>query len=308
MNSAWAAEVEAREYPLPPRTYVHDVAPSPEPGGPVWYTAQRDGALGKLDPATGKTEHIALGKGSAPHGVIIGPDGAPWVTDGGQNAIVRVDPKTNEVKVWRLPAGSREANLNTAAFDHQGRIWFTGQNGIYGRLDPKTGAMQVWEAPKGFGPYGITVTPKGEVYFASLAGSYVGRLDLETGAAEVLEPPTQEQGARRVWSDSKGGVWVSEWNAGNLSRYDTLTKQWKTYKLPGDKEHAYAVYVDDHDVVWVSDWGANAILRFDPSTEQFQAIPSTRSGANVRQIHGRSGEVWVPESGQGRIVLLRTGE
>jgi virginiamycin B lyase len=154
----------------------------------------------------------------------------------------------------------------------------------------------------------MTTTPAGEVYYASLAGSFVGRLNLETGATEVLEPPTADQGARRVWSDSKGRVWVSEWNAGNLSRYDAATREWKTYKLPGDRQHTYAVYVDDRDIVWVSDWGANAILRFDPAKETFQAIPSSKSGANVRQINGRSGEVWLPESGQGRIVLLRTGE
>ncbi|MFY9797449.1 MAG: hypothetical protein WBE68_23675 [Candidatus Nitrosopolaris sp.] len=36
------------------------------------------GQLGQLDPKTGKTHSIALAKSSAPHGVIIGPDGAPW--------------------------------------------------------------------------------------------------------------------------------------------------------------------------------------------------------------------------------------
>ena len=93
-----------------------------------------------------------LGKNSAPHGVIVGPDGAPWFTDGGQNAIVRVDPATKEVKVWPLPPERMPyTNLNTAAFDGKGRIWFTGQNGIYGRLDPKTGDMKVWDAPKGRG-------------------------------------------------------------------------------------------------------------------------------------------------------------
>ena len=50
------------------------------------------GALGVLYPQSGKTRQIPLGSGSAPHGVIVGPDGAPWVTDGGLNAIVRVDP------------------------------------------------------------------------------------------------------------------------------------------------------------------------------------------------------------------------
>ena len=78
--------------------HPHDVAATREPGGPVYYTAQTTGKLGILDPATGKVDEVPLGRNSAPHGVVVGPDGAPWITDGGQNAIVRVDPKTHAVK------------------------------------------------------------------------------------------------------------------------------------------------------------------------------------------------------------------
>jgi virginiamycin B lyase len=59
--------------------------------------------------------------------VIVGPDGAPWVTEGGQNAIARVDPATHAVKLFPLPKEHRDANLNTATFDRQGMLWFTGQ-------------------------------------------------------------------------------------------------------------------------------------------------------------------------------------
>src|SRR6516164_5761930 len=124
---------------------AHDVYPAPD--GTVWFTAQSAGKLGRLDPRTGKSDLIALGPGAAPHGVIVGPDGAPWVTEGGQNAIARVDPATRGVKLFPLPKERRNANLNTAAFDRQGVLWFTGQNGIYGRLDPKSGAMTVFDAP-----------------------------------------------------------------------------------------------------------------------------------------------------------------
>ena len=66
----------------------------------VWYTAQASGELGKLNTTTGEISHIFLGEGSAPHGVIAGPDGAPWITDVGLNAIVdRVDPFTKNVTV-----------------------------------------------------------------------------------------------------------------------------------------------------------------------------------------------------------------
>jgi virginiamycin B lyase len=301
---AWA-DIAAKTFSLPKGGGApHDVAVGAD--GIVWYTAQHDGKLGRLDPATGSVDLVPLGRGSSPHGVIVGPDGAPWITDSGMNAIVRVDAKTREVKSWPLPQGRSNVNLNTATFDKRGRIWFTGQSGVYGRLDPKSGDMQVWDAPRGRGPYGIATTPDGDVYYASLAGSHIARVDLDTGAATVIEPPTKDQGARRVWSDSKGRIWVSEWSSGNVSRYDPKGREWKTWKLPGDRPRTYSVYVDDQDKVWLAEWSANAVVRFDPETENFQVFPSDKRGANVRQMLGRPGEVWAPESGTNRLVVYRT--
>src|SRR5690606_9283993 len=141
-------------------------------------------------------------------------------------------------------------NLNTAAFDGQGRIWFTGQNGVYGVLDPATDDMQVWQAPRGRGPYGITATPSGEIYYASLAGDHIARVDLDTGEATVIEPPTPDQGARRVWSDSRGRIWASEWDAGQLGLYDPADGSWKEWRLPGEAPRVYSVWVDEADKVW----------------------------------------------------------
>jgi virginiamycin B lyase len=72
---------EVREYAVPDGSDPHDVAPARNGG--VWYTEQAGGALGWLDPKTGRSRHVSLGDGSAPHGVIVGPDGAPWIDDGG---------------------------------------------------------------------------------------------------------------------------------------------------------------------------------------------------------------------------------
>jgi virginiamycin B lyase len=299
------AEYTIQEYPVPVGSHPHDVAPAPD--GMVWYTAQRLGELGRLDPLTGETHHIPLGSDSAPHGVIVGPDGAAWVTDGGQNAIVRVDPQTEGVKVFPLPDDSGYTNLNTAVFDPDGILWFTGQSGIYGRLDPSTEELRVFSAPRGRGPYGITVTPDGVVYYASLAGSYVGRIDAAMDQATVLEPPTPGQGSRRVWSDSKGRVWVSEWNAGQVAVYDPVESSWREWKLPGNRPQAYAVCVDEGDVIWLSDFGGNAIVRFDPEIEGFTVYQLPSSNAQVRQILGRPGEIWGAESGTDKLVVIRTG-
>jgi virginiamycin B lyase len=306
LSASPAVAAEVSYFDVPQGDHPHDVAPAPD--GTVWYTGQRAGVLGHLNPDTGEVERIPVGEGSAPHGVIIGPDGAAWVTDGGLNAIVRVDPVTHDAKTWKLPKDRANANLNTPAFDGRGRLWFTGQSGIYGRLDPKIGEMQVWDAPKGVGPYGITATPDGAIYYVSLAGSFLGKPDLDTGKTTVIEPKSPGVGTRRVWSDSKGRLWVSEWNAGNLSVYDPASQSWQVYKLPGEAPHAYAVYVDGKDKVWLSDFGANAILKFDPETKSFASFPSDKPDAAVRQLNGRPGEVWGAESGTDRLVVIRTGE
>ena len=99
---------------------------------------------------------------------------------------------------------------------------------------------------------------------------------------------------------------MSEWYAGQLGLYDPQTKQWKEWKLPGRLPQAYAVYVDERDIVWVSDWGADAILSFDPKTERFTSFPTSEKGADVRQILGRPGEVWLPESATDRLMVIRT--
>jgi virginiamycin B lyase len=297
-----------QEFDLPAGKFPHDVAPNAD--GTVWWTAQSSGELGLLDPRTGQSALIPLGAGSRPHGVIVGPDGAAWVTDGGLNAIVRVDAKTHAVKVFPLPPDRANANLNTAAFDKNGAVWFTGQSGVYGKLDVTTERITVWDAPKGRGPYGIAAAPDGSVYFASLAGSYIARIDVKTGEVTVIAPPTPNQGARRVWVDSKNQVWVSEWNSGQLSVYDPATQKWQAWKLPGPKTpQAYAVYVDAKDGAWVTDFGNNTIVNYSPSRREWKSYALLSPNANVRQLLGHNvetwHEIWGAESGTNKLVVVR---
>jgi len=304
---------------VPAGSGPHDVAPAADGG--VWFTAQRSGQLGWLDPKTGRTRMIPLGPGSAPHGVIVDSSGLAWVTDSGQNAIVSVDPRANDkVTVHKLTGPN--VSLNTAAFDLGGTLWFTGQAGYFGRL--VTGVTpEVGAAPSGRGPYGITASRNGgDVYYASLAASHIARIFLVHGEratgfdAQPIDPPTRDQGARRVWSDSKGAIWVSEWNAGQVARYDPAkdagadaddgaAPAWTEWKLPGERPQPYAVFVDDRDIVWLSDFGSSSIVRFDPATETFTSFPYQTGGA-VRQLHGRPGEVWGALSSFDKLIVLET--
>ena len=194
---------------------------------------------------------------------------------------------------------------HTAVFDRDGILWFTGAAGFIGRLDPSTGDLDTFPTPRGAGPYGIAVTPSNEVWFVSLQQSYLGHVDKSTGQIQVVEPPTAGAGTRRVWSDSKGSLWISYWNAGMVARYDPGTGAWQEWDLPGDPNQGYSMYVDGLDAVWLSDFGQNAIVRFDPETEAFESFPLERPNAAVRQMLGRENEVWGAESGLDRLLVVR---
>ncbi len=97
--------------------------------------------------------------------MIQGAEQAAWITDSGQNVIVRVTWPSREVRRFPLPEGAPYANLNTCAFDGDGDLWFTGQSGYIGKVDVKTGAVGVKDSPKGRGPYGICSTPSGDVWW-----------------------------------------------------------------------------------------------------------------------------------------------
>ena len=290
-------------FPVKQGSRPHDVAVGAD--GKVWYSGQGNGTLGLVDPKTGKDESIPIGTGSSPHGVIVGPDGSPWLTDGGLNANVRYDIKTKKFDYYALPPQMPYANLNTGVFDKDGIYWFTGQNGVHGYVNPKTGKHESWKSPRR-GTYGITVTPSNEVWYVALAGDHLGKIDKASGNVTIVEPHKKGAGPRRVWTNSKGLLWVSFWHSGEVGVYDPAAKTWKTWLLPNNPgSGCYSVYVDEQDKIWLTDFMTNAIVRFDPKTEKFESFPSSQRGANVRQMLGRPGEAWGAESGNSRLVVIR---
>src|SRR5258708_13009158 len=89
-----SSQVSVQEYPIPRGLYAHDVWADAAAGGPVYFSAQRSGHLGILDPKSGKVETVELGPNSAPHGAVAPPDAPPRLTHPPQNAILPCHPTT----------------------------------------------------------------------------------------------------------------------------------------------------------------------------------------------------------------------
>ena len=225
------------------------------------------------------------------------------MTDGGLNAIVRVDPDTSAFRGFRLPPSTGYANLNTATFDRRGILWFTGQSGIYGRLNPKTGAMRVFRAPVGTGRTGSRRRRKGRSSTPRSRGATSREINVRTGKATVIRPPTAGQGARRVWSNSKGRLWVSEWNAGQgrplRPGHAEVARVGRPRACPALRRLRRRQGLRLADRL-----RAERARAFRAGHGKFTPVP-LRAGADVRQLLGRPGEVWGAESGADRLVVVR---
>lgn len=303
IKSETADRFKITYYPVKPGLGTRDVAPAAD--GSVWFSGQFSGTVGNLDPKTGHYKLYPLGAGSSPHGILMGPDGNLWIMDGGQNAIIRMNSSDHKLTLFRIPAERGDVNLNTGVFDHSGALWFTGQNGVYGRLEPGTSKMEVFDSPVGFGPYGIAVTPQGTIWFTNFACNYIAGIDPETYKLNVVKlPHPNPVGARRIWSDSKGKLWLSTWGTGEILSYNPADTSWASYKLPGLGPRGYSTYVDEKDIVWVSDFMSNSILRFDPATESYVVFPSDKPLSQLLQMTGVPGKVWGGEQGANRLVLI----
>ena len=277
----------------------------PAPDGGVWYTGQHDGTLGHLDPATGDVRddparcrvraarrHHRAGRRRLDH---------------------RRRPERDRPGRCRRPTRSRPsrcrrtgrgANLNTAVFDTDGILWFTGQTGIYGRLDPATGAMEVFDAPEGRGPYGITATPSGDIWYASLAGSHIAHDrpgdrrgdDRRAADAEPGRPPGlvrlprpdlgQRVGRRPGRRPRPGdrrveGVAAPRRRAAGLRRLRRRPRHRLADRLRRERDRP--IRPVDRDV------------RLRRAAER---------DAAVRQLLGRPGEVWGAESARDKLVLV----
>ena len=120
----------------------------------------------------------------------------------------------------------------------------------------------------------------------------------------MVEPPRKGTGPRRIWSDSKGILWVSFWHSGEVGRYDPAAKCVEDLAPAASNSGSgcYSVYVDEQDKVWLTDFQTNAIVRFDPATEALRTVPERPARRQVRQMLGRKGEAWGAESGTERLV------
>jgi virginiamycin B lyase len=227
------------------------------PDGHAWYAGNRNGMIGRIDPASGAITRFPMPDSTVrdPHTLHFAPNGDLWFTVQFGNAVGRLSPKTGEVQLVRIPKA--QARPYGLVMDSKGRPWFDlfGTNAI-GTIDPATMRLKTFALPaERARPRRIAITSDDMVWYVDYTRGYLGRLDPRTGT-------------------------VKEWpNPGGAA------------SLP------YAMTVDDRDRLWFVETGKqpNRLVGFDPRREAFFSQTEVASGGGtVRHMtfDAASGVIW----------------
>ncbi|HTI87172.1 MAG TPA: carboxypeptidase regulatory-like domain-containing protein [Alphaproteobacteria bacterium] len=297
--------------------YVEYDMPAPKGMGPWSAMEDRDGKFwipyyGKgnevirLDADTGKMDHFALPfeQTAGIHSVIPSADGTVWFVENSLNKIAHLDPKTKDIKEYKIPkmADGRSPNAHTIRVDESGRVWTSG-GPVITRFDPKSGEFKHWDVP---GTYANTVGRNGDQWFTSFRiGGPIARVSKDDALAVFL-PPTNGK-PQRLDLDKGGNVWFSERQGNKVGVFDPKAITFKEFPLPGPEASPYALGIDRDGMVWYSSHEQDTVGRFDPKTEKTVEYPYPHPEASMREFYlDTKGRMWYASSANNTIGYFTT--
>jgi len=260
------------EVPIPAAVFgAFDMALDPD-GRSVWVSGP-DGSrivlYRSLEPGSTPTV-FRLPPGSAPRGIVFGPDGALYIAESGTNiggnAIGRLLPTTGELRQFFLPAGAGAPWGITVGPD--GKIWFTEVSaGKVGRLDQATGTIREFPLPTpNSQPQGIVLGADGALWGTEAGANRVFRMTAD-GRATEYSIPTPNSVPVAIAPGRFGYLWVSELSGGKLLRV-SRTGRMKEFPLPSGARPYGLVSAPDGNV-WFADRGRNRIGEVTPAGRVF---------------------------------------
>jgi streptogramin lyase len=157
--------------------------------------------------------------GSAPTGLIYGPENAYWFTLGGANALAAFTPPAVPVTLPVQSAAARPFDLTLASGQE---IWFTEQAANHiGRLNLVTRQFDDFPLPNAAAfPAQIVLGQDGGLWFTEFEGNRIGRITPD-GNITSFTLPNADSRPLGIASDAEGDLWFTEWGGFRIGRLTT---------------------------------------------------------------------------------------
>ena len=142
-----------------------------------------------------------------------------WFTAYDVGHIGRLDPRTRDVKMYRIPGALW---IKGIMVDKKDMVWFGNfLHGTLGRLDPKTGQVEYFKPPTQFASFYTPVEDKkGNIWLSDFAGSQMTRFNPATKEFTEYPLPAPDGMVRFFGLDTRDKVWYVDFDTGKIGVLD----------------------------------------------------------------------------------------
>ncbi len=240
---------------------------------------------------------------SMQHDLVVHPDGTVYSVDTNQDQLYRLDPRTNERKVWPIPRGDSplggvfgatgtllapNSNAHVAPHSLQvapdGSIWVTLCLGNkIGRFDPVTEQWQIIEQERGLYPHTLRFDRRGRAWYTLAVSNHVGMIDPQTGERRTIRLPARD------WKQAVALRAVPVFLF--LTKYVPMSEppSGEGVNLP----IPYGIDIAPDGGVWFSQLNERRIGRIDPDSGKVEEIDTPFPGPR-RLRFDSEGNLWIP--------------
>lgn len=146
------------------------------------------------------------------HDGVIGKDGRLYAVDWIGDKLYRLDPRTNEVKSWDVPANDLQVGGILGILAERGRR--------YTHHTPTTA------------PHSIQVAQDGTLWMTLSIGRGLASFDPETETFRTFDQPDSAKYPHTLRFDEKGDIWYTISMTNHVARFDTQSHEFTLYELP----------------------------------------------------------------------------
>ncbi|BFM17358.1 carboxypeptidase regulatory-like domain-containing protein [Maricurvus nonylphenolicus] len=257
---------------------IHSFAESPKDGH-IFITTSYQQRLVEFDPVTKEFINHHMDEGYYPHTVRIDAQDRVWFTMALSNQVAMFNRQDKSFQMFDLPARSKREELTVGSM---GIILKLMDWGI-----PLANWFSIDEQSTGVPlPYGIEITPNGDIWFARLHADSIGKIDAKTLEVSMYETPFV--GPRRLRSDSKGNLWIAAFPESMVVKFDPKTETFHNFPLPVQplgSETPYSLNVDrKRDIVWVNGNTSDALYSYDIDQDHWSHYPLPKRVTFTRDV------------------------
>ena len=256
-----------------------------------------------------------------PHDAVMGDDGYVWISNFGENSLLRLDPKTGVVREYAYaptrPGPYANGNLDLE-FDRDGYIWLAmmNQTGV-SRFDRRTGTFAFHPIPENLRDdqtQTSMVVPEhahvdGKIWVQAVLRPQITRLDTATGTYEPWSFPFNSlpgfHAAYGVYSDSANNAYLCDYQSRYIVKIDARNGEVTNYATPTDRSRPRRGRMDAQDRLWFAEWQVDKVSMFDTRSGEFREwdIPGYMPEPYDAELD-RVGWVWTDNMMDDRVTRL----